>query len=126
MRFNVLVLVPTVVALASYVQGHYDEFDARDLVDELSTREIQGLLRRSEIMEELAEISTRDLIHELSSRLEARGGNSSKPKKYYCWSCNVAYEDEDDARRCHMTEAEKKLEKKGLLNWGPGTVHRRR
>ncbi|KAF5319819.1 hypothetical protein D9611_012875 [Ephemerocybe angulata] len=66
MRFNVLVLVPTVVALASYVQGHYNEFDARD------TREIQSLLRRSEIMEELAEISTRDLIDELSSRLEAR------------------------------------------------------
>ncbi|KAF5334449.1 hypothetical protein D9611_014470 [Ephemerocybe angulata] len=125
MRFNVLVLVPTVVALASYVQGHYDEFDARDLVDELSTREIQGLLRRSEIMEELAEISTRDLIHELSSRLEARGGNNSKPI-YHCWSCNVGYEDENDARRCHMTPAEKELEKKGLLNWGPGTLKRRR
>ncbi|KAF6744565.1 hypothetical protein DFP72DRAFT_1093658 [Ephemerocybe angulata] len=75
MRFNILVLVPTIVALASFVQGHYDEFDARD------TREIQSLLRRSEIMEELAEISTRDLIDELSSRLEARTNAFSKIDK---------------------------------------------
>ncbi|KAF6752103.1 ectomycorrhizas-regulated small secreted protein [Ephemerocybe angulata] len=89
MRFNVLVLVPTVVALASYVQGHYDEFDARD------TREIQSLLRRSEMMEELAEISTRDLIDELSSRLEARFG-----KKYICSKCNTEYKTDAERRAC--------------------------
>ncbi|KAF6745178.1 hypothetical protein DFP72DRAFT_856724 [Ephemerocybe angulata] len=65
MRFNVLVLVPTIVALASYVQGHSDVR--------------RSLLRRSEIVGELAEISTRDLIDELSSRLEARAGNNDKP-----------------------------------------------
>ncbi|KAF6757010.1 hypothetical protein DFP72DRAFT_1066384 [Ephemerocybe angulata] len=84
MRFNILVLVPTVVALASYVQGHSDEFDARD------TREIQSLLGRSEIMEELAEISTRDLIDEVSSRLEARGG-FQLPKRYECSKCGRKY-----------------------------------
>ncbi|KAF6743143.1 hypothetical protein DFP72DRAFT_859523 [Ephemerocybe angulata] len=61
MRFNILVLVPTIVALASYVQGHSDSH-----------------LRRSEIVGELAEISTRGLIDELSSRLEARAGNDDK------------------------------------------------
>ncbi|KAF6752104.1 hypothetical protein DFP72DRAFT_1070795 [Ephemerocybe angulata] len=88
MRFNVLALVPTVVALASYVQGHYDEFDARD------TREIQSLLGRSEIMEELAEISTRDLIDELSSRLEARGmggGDGGNLHKYPCGRCHIFF-----------------------------------
>ncbi|KAF6744556.1 hypothetical protein DFP72DRAFT_1078402 [Ephemerocybe angulata] len=90
MHFNVLVLVPTVVALASYVQGHYDEFDARD------TREIQSLLRRSEIMEELAEISTRDLIDELSSRLEARG-------MYPCKKCGRNWKSGGDAKACALS-----------------------
>ncbi|KAF5334452.1 hypothetical protein D9611_014479 [Ephemerocybe angulata] len=94
MRFNILLLAPTIVALATYVQGHYDEFDARDLVDELSVR---NLLRRSEIMDDLAEISTRDLITELSSRLEARGGGGSKPV-YNCWLCNKEFSNKDDAR----------------------------
>ncbi|KAF5334652.1 hypothetical protein D9611_011998 [Ephemerocybe angulata] len=107
MRFNILVLVPTVVALASYVQGHYDQFDARDLVDELSTREIQSLLRRSEIMEELAEISTRDLIDELSSRLEARGGGASKPV-FHCFHCNKEFPTAAGAANCHKTIVEDK------------------
>ncbi|KAF5339610.1 hypothetical protein D9611_011473 [Ephemerocybe angulata] len=113
MRFNVLVLVPTVVALASYVQGHYDEFDARD------TREIQSLLSRSEIMEELAEISTRDLIDELSSRLEARderkgglvliktrpplaerGGSGRSKPMWHCPICNKAKRNAVEADNC--------------------------
>ncbi|KAF5329879.1 hypothetical protein D9611_013419 [Ephemerocybe angulata] len=102
MRFNILVLVPTVVALASYVQGHYDQFDARDLVDELSTREIQSLLRRSEIMEELAEISTRNLIYELSSRLEARGGGASKPV-FHCFHCHKKFPTAAGAANCCIT-----------------------
>ncbi|KAF6742141.1 hypothetical protein DFP72DRAFT_1082473 [Ephemerocybe angulata] len=104
MRFNILFLVPTIVALASYAQGHYDEFDARDLVDELSTRETHSLLRRSEIMEELAEISTRDLIDELSSRLEARGNIISGPKKVHnCFVCNKEFSTYAEASACHKT-----------------------
>ncbi|KAF6751979.1 hypothetical protein DFP72DRAFT_850168 [Ephemerocybe angulata] len=117
MRFNILVLVPTVVALASYVQGHYDEFDARD------TREIQSLLGRSEIMEELAVISTRDLIDELSSRLEARGGGGSKPV-HKCWICNREYSTYEEANACHpsINQGDDRLGGKGK---GKATSHRR-
>jgi hypothetical protein len=54
------------------------------LVDEFAQFE-----RRSEI---LADFTTRELVTELSDRLERRGGIISKPKTYKCVYCGRKYD----------------------------------
>ncbi|KAF6751983.1 hypothetical protein DFP72DRAFT_1171835 [Ephemerocybe angulata] len=82
MHLNIITLLPLFAALASSVNGYYaDEFDARDYVDGLSTREINQELRRREIVAELADFSTRDLLDAISIQLERRGGIK-------CSTCN--------------------------------------
>ncbi|TEB33330.1 hypothetical protein FA13DRAFT_1568465, partial [Coprinellus micaceus] len=61
-----------------------DIFDARELVNELAQFE-----RRSEV---LSDFSTRELVDELSDRLERRGNLPSKLKKTYgCVICGKKY-----------------------------------
>ncbi|KAF6750592.1 hypothetical protein DFP72DRAFT_851669 [Ephemerocybe angulata] len=77
-----LALIPIVAALASYVKAHSDpSFDAREYTDELAARgdAYTEALERREIM---TDISTRELIQELSERLERREGEKQKKCKY--------------------------------------------
>lgn len=60
-----------------------DFFEARELVDEFANFE-----RRSDV---LADFSTRELVSELSERLERRGNIISKKKTYQCPYCGKKY-----------------------------------
>ena len=68
-------------------------------MDGLSTRDLEivgNILERREV---LAEFSTRDLIDELSDRLERRGNSNSKKKKTYgCPYCGKQYATFDEVR----------------------------
>ncbi|KAF5335283.1 hypothetical protein D9611_011744 [Ephemerocybe angulata] len=65
MRVSILSIVSLTLALANFVSGHSDDaLHAREYVDDLSLRETNT--------DVLADISTRDLISELSERLERR------------------------------------------------------
>ncbi|KAF5331258.1 hypothetical protein D9611_013123 [Ephemerocybe angulata] len=67
MRVSILSIVSLTLALANFVSGHSDDAHrAREYVDDISVRETST--------DVLADISTRDLISELSERLERRGG----------------------------------------------------
>ncbi|KAF5335411.1 hypothetical protein D9611_011745 [Ephemerocybe angulata] len=66
MRVSIVSIVSLTLALANFVYAHSDDtLHAREYVDGLSVREIGDAL---------ADISTRDLISELSERLERREG----------------------------------------------------
>ncbi|KAF5335341.1 hypothetical protein D9611_011738 [Ephemerocybe angulata] len=66
MRVSIVSIVSLTLALANFVSAHSDDIlHAREYVDDLSVRDIGDAL---------ADISTRDLISELSERLERRGG----------------------------------------------------
>ncbi|KAF6763189.1 hypothetical protein DFP72DRAFT_1060365 [Ephemerocybe angulata] len=88
MRLTFVKAIPIVVALASYVQGHVQDHKAssahhaRELVDDLSLRGVSDILRREEVADALTDISTRDLMEELSDRLEARS-------RFAGWPCRV-------------------------------------
>ena len=67
-------------------------------MDDLSTRDLEivgNILERREV---LAEFSTRDLIDELSDRLERRGNIISKKKTYGCPYCGKQYATFDEVR----------------------------
>ncbi|KAF5324014.1 hypothetical protein D9611_008444 [Ephemerocybe angulata] len=79
-----LALIPIVAALASYVKAHSDpSFYAREYTDELAARgdAYTEALERREIM---TDISTRELIQELSERLERRADEKKQKKCKYC------------------------------------------
>ena len=80
----------------SLTQHDGAELDAREWVDELTTRDldfVNAVLERREI---LSEISTRELIDELSDRLESRG--LTKKKTYGCPYCGRQYPTFDEVR----------------------------
>ncbi|KAF6754999.1 hypothetical protein DFP72DRAFT_898206 [Ephemerocybe angulata] len=65
MRVSILSILSLTLALANFVSGHSDDAHrAREYVDDLSVRETST--------DVLADISTRDLISELSEHLERR------------------------------------------------------
>ncbi|KAF6750179.1 hypothetical protein DFP72DRAFT_1048460 [Ephemerocybe angulata] len=69
MRFSILSLLPIALALASFTNAHVDRdhsLSAREYLDELS---VVASLERRELLEDL---TTRELIDELSDRLERR------------------------------------------------------
>ncbi|KAF5335285.1 hypothetical protein D9611_011742 [Ephemerocybe angulata] len=71
MRVSILSIFSLTLALANFVSAHSDDtLNAREYVDDLSVRETSA--------DVLADISTRDLISELSDRLERRGGELLK------------------------------------------------
>ncbi|KAF6742256.1 hypothetical protein DFP72DRAFT_69483 [Ephemerocybe angulata] len=72
MRVSILSLLPFALALASFANAHVDydhSLSARDYLDELS---VASLERR----ELLGDLTTRELIEELSERLDRRGGQT--------------------------------------------------
>ncbi|KAF6742696.1 hypothetical protein DFP72DRAFT_1179093 [Ephemerocybe angulata] len=83
MRVSFINLLTVIGALASFANGYRDDyaFAARDILDEL-TASTRSLDRR----EILADITTRDLLHEVADRLEARG-----PKQ--CAYCKKPFPD---------------------------------
>ncbi|KAF5311199.1 hypothetical protein D9611_013022 [Ephemerocybe angulata] len=86
MRFTSLVaLVPLAASLATLATAReYEYNDAREYIDELSLRETansEDLSTRSEQI--LSELSTRELIDELSDRLERRTRYGT------CKNCNL-------------------------------------
>ncbi|KAF6764379.1 ectomycorrhizas-regulated small secreted protein [Ephemerocybe angulata] len=81
-----LALIPIVAAFVSYVNAYSDpSFNAREYIDELAGREdaYTEALERREIM---SDISTRELVQELSERLERRG-----EKLMQCKYCKRTY-----------------------------------
>ncbi|KAF6751970.1 hypothetical protein DFP72DRAFT_1070671 [Ephemerocybe angulata] len=95
----------------------------RDYADGLSTREINQELRRREIVTELAEFSTRDLLDAISIQLERRGKSrwgdqkdkvvDPEKKNQYkpptCFMCNKAFEKQEQATT-HQKEAHPMLQ----------------
>jgi hypothetical protein len=65
-------------------------------MDELTTRDLDYVSAVLERREVLAEISTRDLVDELSGRLERRG--ILKKKTYGCPYCGKQYPTFDEVR----------------------------
>ncbi|RXW17239.1 hypothetical protein EST38_g8613 [Candolleomyces aberdarensis] len=124
MRIPFATLLPVVVSLTTWVaSAHHDggapleargsvggrstptpaglaHLKARDWMDRLNTRDLEivgDILERREV---LAEFSTRDLIDELSDRLERRGNIISKKKTYKCPYCGRTYDTFDQAKAC--------------------------
>ncbi|KAJ2935508.1 hypothetical protein H1R20_g1584, partial [Candolleomyces eurysporus] len=104
MRISFATLLPVVVSLTTWVaSAHHDggaHLEARDWMDGLNTRDLEivgDILERREV---LAEFSTRDLIDELSDRLERRGNIISKRKTYKCPYCGRTYDTFDQAKAC--------------------------
>lgn len=67
-------------------------------MDDLTTRDLEYMGEILERREVLAEFSTRDLIDELTDRLERRGNGGSKPKTYGCPYCGKQYKTFDEVR----------------------------
>ncbi|KAF6746509.1 hypothetical protein DFP72DRAFT_855379 [Ephemerocybe angulata] len=71
MRLSLLALIPIAASLFTYVSAHYDDaFEGREYVDEVVvTRSFHDFLEHREA---LAGITSRELLDELSERLERR------------------------------------------------------
>ncbi|KAF6745092.1 hypothetical protein DFP72DRAFT_454597 [Ephemerocybe angulata] len=75
MHFPTLHLLSIVASLAVLSQAYSDDvFEARDYIDELSTRTVA-----------LSSLSTRELITELSERLDRR--KEDRSTKFECTKC---------------------------------------
>ncbi|KAJ3514552.1 hypothetical protein NMY22_g14695 [Coprinellus aureogranulatus] len=90
-------LIPIAIAAYGWVVSAQefasnDFFEARELVDEFTKFE-----RRSDI---LSDFTTRELVDELSDRLERRGQKPTKPKTYKCVYCGRAYPTFEQAKFC--------------------------
>ncbi|KAF6765297.1 hypothetical protein DFP72DRAFT_1057900 [Ephemerocybe angulata] len=76
MHFTIFAAVPVVLAVATFATAHPDKYglsnDARDYIDDLNTREV------------LSPLSVRELLDELTDRLEQRDGMCM-----YCAKQNV-------------------------------------
>ncbi|KAF6745102.1 hypothetical protein DFP72DRAFT_1051576 [Ephemerocybe angulata] len=86
MRLSHLTLAPAALFLATMVQGHNphtNSLNARGAED-LAAREILDIYMRQEA---LADLSTRELVTELSERLERR--DKSSQMAYYCKNCGT-------------------------------------
>ncbi|KAF6750278.1 hypothetical protein DFP72DRAFT_1139944 [Ephemerocybe angulata] len=85
MRFSILSLLPIALALASFTNAYVDRdhsLSAREYLDELSVPSLE----RRELLEDL---TTRELIDELSDRLDRR-------QKFKCPYINVGCHKEFD------------------------------
>ncbi|RXW17241.1 hypothetical protein EST38_g8611 [Candolleomyces aberdarensis] len=104
MRVSFAALLPVVVSLTAWVaSAHYDggaPLEARDWLDDLTTRDLEYVGQILERREVLSEFSTRDLIDELTDRLERRGNGGSKEKTYGCPYCGKQYKTFDEAKAC--------------------------
>ncbi|KAF6749381.1 hypothetical protein DFP72DRAFT_541816 [Ephemerocybe angulata] len=80
MRVSAFALISVAASLATYVAAYSSEstYDARELLDEFATRDLEAFDYALERREIIADLSTRDLIDELSDRLERR---ADKPLK---------------------------------------------
>ncbi|KAF6746555.1 hypothetical protein DFP72DRAFT_1175561 [Ephemerocybe angulata] len=95
---RVSVLISTTVFLATFVNAYYEPaVDARDIDSILERREHLGGLSTRDLISELSnrlerrhKQHTRDLISELSNRLERRN-NPNKPKQ--CAKCGATIGD---------------------------------
>ncbi|KAF6755545.1 hypothetical protein DFP72DRAFT_896015 [Ephemerocybe angulata] len=85
MRVSLHTLLSVAISLVSIVNAHKDHaFEAREYVDELTAREeAYNTLERRELF---ADIATRELIDELSDRLERR-------LKFMCTRCRASLAD---------------------------------
>ncbi|KAF6750043.1 hypothetical protein DFP72DRAFT_1072657 [Ephemerocybe angulata] len=107
MRLSLIALVP-LTALLSVVHAHSDyTYEAREHINELATRDFEDSLLTTR--QELADLSTRELLNELEDRLQrrGRGGYENLEKdsrldtvkdwikkklpsgRYYCISCGT-------------------------------------
>ncbi|KAJ2930859.1 hypothetical protein H1R20_g6224, partial [Candolleomyces eurysporus] len=109
MRVSFATLLPVVVSLTAWVaSAHRDggaPLEARDWMDGLSTRDLESVGEILERREVLADFSTRDLIDELSDRLERRGNLISKKKTYKCPYCGTKYSTAQQAKDCATKSA---------------------
>ncbi|KAF6759206.1 hypothetical protein DFP72DRAFT_1102452 [Ephemerocybe angulata] len=79
MRVSAFTLISVAASLATYVAASSKStYDARELLDEFATRDLEAFDYALERREIIADLSTRDLIDELSDRLERR---ADKPLK---------------------------------------------
>ncbi|KAF6745822.1 hypothetical protein DFP72DRAFT_1153484 [Ephemerocybe angulata] len=76
MRLSLIALIP-LTAFLSVVHAHTHE--AREHIDELATRAFKTSLLTTR--QDLADLSTRDLLNELEDRLQRRAD------RYYCKTC---------------------------------------
>ncbi|KAF6745760.1 ectomycorrhizas-regulated small secreted protein [Ephemerocybe angulata] len=92
MRVSLPTLLSVAISLASIVNAHQDQtLEARDYVDKLTAREVAYTdLERRDLF---ADISTRELIDELSDRLERRG------RYYVCNDCGMKWSWRSDGER---------------------------
>ncbi|KAF6749094.1 hypothetical protein DFP72DRAFT_1166965 [Ephemerocybe angulata] len=84
MRVSLFAILPIALALASTVTAYYDDdFEARDYIDGVATREygLNDILGARDL---LVEISTRDIVKELKRREEF---HVPKPKPKYRYRC---------------------------------------
>ncbi|KAF6745103.1 ectomycorrhizas-regulated small secreted protein [Ephemerocybe angulata] len=96
MRVSLPTLLSVAISLVSIVNAHQDHtLEAREYIDELIAREeAYNALERRDLF---ADISTRELIDELSDRFERRAGNNLK--LYQCEYCHQSFDSKDDAKK---------------------------
>ncbi|KAF6755580.1 hypothetical protein DFP72DRAFT_896074, partial [Ephemerocybe angulata] len=78
MRLSLIALIP-LTAFFSAVHAHTHE--AREHIDELATRAFKNSLLTTR--QDLADLSTRDLLNALEDRLQRRRGD-----RYFCINCS--------------------------------------
>ncbi|KAF6754559.1 hypothetical protein DFP72DRAFT_1125266 [Ephemerocybe angulata] len=83
MRLSLIALIP-LTAFFSVVHARSDHtHEAREHISELATRACEDSLLSTR--QDLADLSTRDLVNELEDRLQRRRDD------YICLACNVLY-----------------------------------
>ncbi|KAF5310418.1 hypothetical protein D9611_012281 [Ephemerocybe angulata] len=117
MRLSLIALVPLTALLSSVVHARSDyTYEAREHIDELATRAFDDSLLTTR--QDLADLSTRDLLNELQDRLQRRESTLERLKrwlkmkwpsgKYYCVECGGTY-----ARPYTKSEAIKHIKESG-------------
>ncbi|KAF6765616.1 hypothetical protein DFP72DRAFT_839442 [Ephemerocybe angulata] len=85
MRLSLLSLIP-LTAFLSMVHAQRDyTHEAREHIDELATRAFEDSLLTTR--QDLADLSTRDLLNELKDRLQRRGDS----RRFLCVTCSKHY-----------------------------------
>ncbi|KAF6765589.1 hypothetical protein DFP72DRAFT_1058171 [Ephemerocybe angulata] len=85
MRLSLIALIPlTAFFSVVHAQSDYTR-EAREHIDELATRAFEDVLLTTR--QELADLSTRDLVNELKDRLQRRSD------RYYCVCCGDHFYD---------------------------------
>ncbi|KAF6741835.1 hypothetical protein DFP72DRAFT_861430 [Ephemerocybe angulata] len=83
MRLSLIALIP-LTAFLSVVHARSDyTYEAREHIDELATRAFEGSVLTTR--QDLADLSTRDLLNELGDRLQRRLGDK---RRFLCVTCS--------------------------------------